>query len=159
MKQPPLFEGVPTAEELKNSQEGSASMVRPKTRSDCRNGPRPCPWTSCRLHLASFSSASSQETCALDVADRGAHTLEELGIILGYTRERIRQFENGAQENFRLTWELLERYPKDADEMALKFIKEESQTSPKPSIPEELMTRVEATMTGASVSRQKQREP
>lgn len=25
---------------------------RPRTRADCINGPRPCPWVSCRYHLA-----------------------------------------------------------------------------------------------------------
>lgn len=26
--------------------------VRPRNRSECRNAPRPCPWVSCRYHLA-----------------------------------------------------------------------------------------------------------
>ena len=33
------------------------------------------------------------ETCALDVADRGGITLEDVGNILNLTRERIRQVE------------------------------------------------------------------
>jgi hypothetical protein len=33
------------------------------------------------------------ETCALDVADRGGATLEEVGAIMNLTRERIRQVE------------------------------------------------------------------
>ena len=33
------------------------------------------------------------ETCALDVADRGGITLEEVGAIMNLTRERIRQVE------------------------------------------------------------------
>jgi hypothetical protein len=33
------------------------------------------------------------ETCALDVADRGGTTLEEVGAIMNLTRERIRQVE------------------------------------------------------------------
>ncbi len=33
------------------------------------------------------------ETCALDVADRGGITLEEVGEIMNLTRERIRQVE------------------------------------------------------------------
>jgi len=32
-----------------------------------------------------------EESCALDVADRGALTLEEVGDIMRLTRERIRQ--------------------------------------------------------------------
>ena len=34
-----------------------------------------------------------RETCALDVADRGGITLEEVGAILNLARERIRQVE------------------------------------------------------------------
>jgi DNA-directed RNA polymerase sigma subunit (sigma70/sigma32) len=34
-----------------------------------------------------------EETCALDVAERGGITLEEVGEILNLTRERIRQLE------------------------------------------------------------------
>ena len=34
------------------------------------------------------------ETCALDVADRGGITLEEVGNIMNLTRERIRQVES-----------------------------------------------------------------
>ena len=33
------------------------------------------------------------ETCALDVADRGGITLEEVGEIMNLTRERVRQVE------------------------------------------------------------------
>lgn len=82
---------------------------RPVRRGDCVDGPRPCPWVSCRHHLAiDVQSASSltlyvptdeegnadldvlPETCSLDVADRGEHTLEELGEVLGCTRENVR---------------------------------------------------------------------
>ncbi|HET6345599.1 MAG TPA: sigma factor-like helix-turn-helix DNA-binding protein, partial [Myxococcota bacterium] len=34
-----------------------------------------------------------EETCALDVAERGGVTLEEVGDILNLTRERVRQVE------------------------------------------------------------------
>jgi DNA-directed RNA polymerase sigma subunit (sigma70/sigma32) len=34
-----------------------------------------------------------QHTCSLDVAEAGALTLEEIGLITNLTRERIRQVE------------------------------------------------------------------
>jgi DNA-directed RNA polymerase sigma subunit (sigma70/sigma32) len=34
-----------------------------------------------------------QESCALDVADRGGSTLEEVGLFTALTWERIRQIE------------------------------------------------------------------
>jgi DNA-directed RNA polymerase sigma subunit (sigma70/sigma32) len=34
-----------------------------------------------------------EETCALDVAERGGITLEDVGILMNLTRERIRQVE------------------------------------------------------------------
>jgi hypothetical protein len=84
---------------------------RPVTREDCRSGSnaeRPCPWVSCKHHLAldvnertgsiktnfpDVDIADMPETCALDIAERGGITLEELGEILNLTRERIRQIE------------------------------------------------------------------
>ncbi|MBS2019055.1 MAG: hypothetical protein JST00_39675 [Deltaproteobacteria bacterium] len=83
-------------------------VVRPKTRAECANGERPCPFVSCKHHLYLDVSARTgaiklnfpdlevwemTETCALDVADRGGTTLEEVGAIMNLTRERIRQVE------------------------------------------------------------------
>lgn len=82
--------------------------VAPKTRGDCESGPRPCPWTSCRYHLLYGEEASRgwrsklpaleemKETCALDVANRGSHTLDYVAKLFGLTRERIRQIEEKA---------------------------------------------------------------
>jgi len=81
---------------------------KPRTRAECADGPRPCPYVSCQHHL--FLDVSSRtgaiklnfpdlevwemnETCALDVADRGGTTLEDVGAIMNLTRERIRQVE------------------------------------------------------------------
>ena len=81
---------------------------RPETRADCVEGERPCPFVSCKHHLYLDVSAKTgaiklnfpdlevwemTETCALDVADRGGTTLEEVGAIMNLTRERIRQVE------------------------------------------------------------------
>lgn len=78
---------------------------RPKTRADCKDGPRPCPFLSCRYHLLLDVTPAGtivapvveldevEETCALDVADRGGTTLEAVGSLVGVTRERIRQIE------------------------------------------------------------------
>lgn len=81
---------------------------RPKDRSDCREGVRPCPYVSCQFHLyldVSWRTGAIKlnfpdldvwemnETCALDVADRGGTTLEDVGAIMNLTRERVRQVE------------------------------------------------------------------
>ena len=99
-------------------------MERPKTRADCINGPRPCPWISCKHHMLWVFAVSNfhykptqdsiiarwldrytdeeildllgglQKTCTLDVADDGGVTLQECADILGTTRERIRQISD-----------------------------------------------------------------
>ena len=81
---------------------------KPTTRIECASGERPCPIVSCKHHLYLDVSAKTgaiklnfpdlevwemNETCALDVADRGGTTLEEVGAIMNLTRERIRQVE------------------------------------------------------------------
>jgi hypothetical protein len=83
-------------------------VARPKVREDCAQAERPCPFVSCKHHL--YLDVSSRtgaiklnfpdlevwemnETCALDIADRGGTTLEEVGAIMNLTRERIRQVE------------------------------------------------------------------
>src|ERR1035438_226523 len=83
-------------------------IEHPETRADCVGGARPCPFVSCKHHLYLDVSARTgaiklnfpdlevwemTETCALDVADRGGTTLEEVGAIMNLTRERIRQVE------------------------------------------------------------------
>jgi hypothetical protein len=85
-----------------------ADVERPRTRGDCENAERPCPFVSCRWHLYLEVSDSNdniklnfpdiepdelEETCALDVADRGVATLERVGELMNVTRERIRQLE------------------------------------------------------------------
>jgi hypothetical protein len=94
----------PEEEELVKSIE----TMRPKTRADCMNGPRPCLFVSCKHNLyldvnpetgsikLNFPDKEIWEleyTCALDVAEKGGITLEEVGEIMNLTRERIRQVE------------------------------------------------------------------
>lgn len=78
-------------------------------RSECAGGPRPCPLVTCpynnyldvdrwgNLKLShpdrSPEEVPPDESCALDVADRGPHTLDEVATVLGLTRERVRQIE------------------------------------------------------------------
>ncbi len=81
---------------------------KPRTRNECVEGPRPCPYVSCKHHLYIDVSPRTgaiklnfpdlevwemNESCALDVADRGGTTLEDVGAIMNLTRERIRQVE------------------------------------------------------------------
>jgi hypothetical protein len=81
---------------------------RPRSRAECAGGARPCMYISCKHHLYLDVNPSTgsiklnfpdkevwelAETCALDVADRGGITLEEVGSIMNLTRERIRQVE------------------------------------------------------------------
>jgi hypothetical protein len=81
---------------------------RPRSRADCATGPRPCPYVSCKFNLyvdvnprtgsvkMNFPDKELwelAETCALDVADRAGITLEEVGVIMNLTRERVRQLE------------------------------------------------------------------
>jgi len=44
---------------------------------------------------------TASETCALDAAERGGMTLEEVGELLNMTRERARQIEEGALRKLR----------------------------------------------------------
>jgi hypothetical protein len=83
-------------------------IPRPTSRAECREEMRPCPWVACKHHLyldinpetgsikINFPDLEPWElkhTCALDVAERGGITLEEVGEIMNLTRERIRQVE------------------------------------------------------------------
>jgi hypothetical protein len=94
----------PEEQELAEDIEAS----RPKTRADCVNGARPCLFVSCKHNLyldvnpetgsikLNFPDKEIFEleyTCALDVAEKGGITLEEVGAIMNLTRERIRQVE------------------------------------------------------------------
>lgn len=93
-----------------------ADAMRPRSRSECAGGERPCLWVSCKYHLwldvnpetgsiklnfPDLEIWELEETCALDVADKGGITLEEVGEIMNLTRERIRQVEMRGLEKIR----------------------------------------------------------
>lgn len=97
---------------------------RPKMRSECVSSPRPCVFVSCKYNLyldvnpetgsikLNFPEKELFEleyTCALDVAEKGGITLEEVGEIMNLTRERIRQVETRGLEKVRTE---TEREPK-----------------------------------------------
>lgn len=80
---------------------------RPKTRAECGEE-RPCPWVGCKYN--NFIDAKGQSivfnfpdkgpedvpperSCALDIADRGGATLQDVAKITNLTRERIRQVQ------------------------------------------------------------------
>ena len=85
----------------------------PRTRAECHEVPRPCPFVRCKYNLyldvdprtgslklnhPDKEPGELEESCALDIAERGGMTLEEVGIAINTTRERVRQIESAANE-------------------------------------------------------------
>lgn len=82
-------------------------IKRPRIRAECLSSERPCPFVTCKYHLyldiektgsiklnyVGLEPWEIHPSCALDVADRGGLTLEEVGKLMNITRERIRQIE------------------------------------------------------------------
>jgi hypothetical protein len=94
--------------------------LRPKTRGDCKDGIRPCPWVGCRHHLYlnvnEDTGSMTQnfpktpvwdltESCSLDLADANPDglKLESMAAFMELTKERIRQIEEQAKEQLRAT--------------------------------------------------------
>lgn len=83
----------------------------PKTRGECVDGPRPCPWVRCRyslvgevkdngalkLYRPDLELEDHADTCVLDVADRGQAKLEDIGQRLNIVQERVRQIAQKAK--------------------------------------------------------------
>lgn len=87
---------------------GLLDDMRPRMRAACREGSRPCLFVSCRFHLyLDVNEATGAvklnfphlepwqlpHSCALDLAERGGLTHEEIGALLNVSRERARQIE------------------------------------------------------------------
>lgn len=82
---------------------------RPTTRGDCAKVARPCPYVACskNLYLDVSETGSiilnfphlepgqmpADRSCAIDLAEHGPMTLEEIAVVTNLTRERIRQIE------------------------------------------------------------------
>ena len=96
---------------LEQAEALEAEIDRPQTRSECAEGPRPCPHVSCRHHLyldvnpntgtikLNFPDLEVWElafSCALDVADLGGTAIELVSELMNVTRERVRQIETQA---------------------------------------------------------------
>jgi hypothetical protein len=84
--------------------------MKPITRADCIDGPRPCPWLKCRYNLLNEAHQTNGkhkvdlagETCYLDIVDDspGGMTLDRVARLEGVTKERVRQLEIKALRSF-----------------------------------------------------------
>lgn len=119
------LQGTMDPEDLELLRELTAN--RPKTRADCVNSPRPCVFVSCKYNLYLDVNPETgsiklnfpdkelfdlEYTCALDVAEKGGITLEEVGEIMNLTRERIRQVETRGLEKVRTATEAEPKRPR-----------------------------------------------
>lgn len=98
--------------------------MRPRTRGDCEDGPRPCPIVSCRYHMlldvgedgrlvktrpfdehdadsVAFTLLAMPETCSLDVAERGAHAETDIAEMLNLTRTHVADIETRTHRKLR----------------------------------------------------------
>ena len=90
----------------------SGDYWRPLTREDCKQVQRPCPYVGCRhnVYLDVTETGTikinfpwitpldipANMSCALDVAERGGVTLDDIASAINLTRERVRQLEQVA---------------------------------------------------------------
>jgi len=92
--------------EIRIRPDAAAATQRPRCRAECATVPRPCPFVSCRYHLyldvnprtgrikfnfPGLEVSQIAVSCALDVAEAGPWTLEDIGGRMNITRERTRQ--------------------------------------------------------------------
>lgn len=95
--------------QLKNEIPLPTSFWRPKTRADCARVQRPCPYVTCRFNLflevctngslrlphgeTADAVLAQNRSCALDLAEDGPRTLDDVGRAQSLNRERVRQIE------------------------------------------------------------------
>jgi hypothetical protein len=84
-------------------------LPRYPTLSECVDDGPPdagCSHAECRYHLAHRSlwehAPHPTRDCAIDVANEGPHTLQQIATFLGLTTERARQLEEQAFEQLKL---------------------------------------------------------
>lgn len=87
---------------------GYAWTAKPVQRGECRGGPRPCPWVSCRYNLSIDNVPPTRSTptgvretpvpegrsnCVLDYTDRFPEglLLEEVAEVIGASRQAVHQ--------------------------------------------------------------------
>jgi len=98
-----------TREELREMEPYPDWVRRPRTRGDCIDEARPCPFVSCKYHLFLDVLKSGNvkinhpglevwelaNTCALDIVDNNPDglILDDIADLVSMTRERVRQIE------------------------------------------------------------------
>lgn len=91
-----------------DDERGPSPIPRPRTRAECADIPRPCPFVTCRHHLyidahkgrarvafaGEVSDMPADRSCALDVADDVADgeplSLDDISAAVGLSREAVR---------------------------------------------------------------------
>lgn len=86
---------------------------RPTRRSQCVDGPRPCPWVTCRYHLhldlvvkdgetvvrenPNYHEGAGVDSCALDVAARGPLSSKDAAPIIGISASACKELYRDSQ--------------------------------------------------------------
>ncbi len=91
-------------------------LTRPKTRAECKNMEGPCPYVGCKYNLYLDINKNNgsikfnfpdlefdelEETCALNIIEKGETTLEDIGKHMNLTRERVRQIQDNVIEKLK----------------------------------------------------------